>query len=84
MNAFALSFVVMLGLVLAELCVLKFVRSQAIPWKEVVFNLNSGHILMWAFRGLEVLAFGLVLKYASLHCVDQWPVTWQWVFAVLG
>lgn len=84
MNVFALTFVLMLALVLAELCILKFARGQAVPWKEVVFNLNSGHILMWVFRGVEVLAFGLVLKHLSLGWVTQWPTALQWLFAFIA
>lgn len=84
MNMFALSFIAMLVLVLAEMAILKVVRKQAIPWKDVVFNLNSGHILMWVLRGVEVLLFGLVLRYASLHWVDQWPPLLQWSFAFIA
>ena len=54
MNPFALSFLIMLAFVLAELLILKWVRKTPVPWKDVIFNLNSGHILMWVFRGVEV------------------------------
>ncbi len=84
MNFFAISFLVMLCLVLIELAILKWAGKQTAPWKEIIFNLNSGHILMWVFRGIEVLGFGLVLQHLSLHWVDQWPVAWQWVFAFIG
>ena len=39
---------------------------------------------MWVGRGIEVALFALVLKYASLHIVDQWPPTAQWVFGFVG
>ena len=81
MNPFALSFLVMLAFVLAELLILKWVRKTPVPWKDVIFNLNSGHILMWVFRGVEVAAFALLLRHVNLHIVDQWPVAVQWVFA---
>lgn len=84
MNMFALSFLAMLLLVLAEMAILKFARKQAIPWKDVVFNLNSGHILMWVLRGVEVMLFGLVLRYASGHWVEQWPLAVQWAFAFIA
>ncbi|MES2319470.1 MAG: sterol desaturase family protein [Pseudomonadota bacterium] len=84
MNIFALSFVFMLALVLAELAIMKFVQGRALPWREVIFNLNSGHILMWVGRGIEVALFALVLKYASVHIVDQWPLALQWVFGFIG
>ena len=81
MNMFAISFAVMLLVILAELAFLKWSRQQVIPWKEVVFNLNSGHILMWVFRGVEVLVFGWVLQHLSLHWVDGWALPWVWLFA---
>jgi sterol desaturase/sphingolipid hydroxylase (fatty acid hydroxylase superfamily) len=84
MNFFALSFLVMLSLVLVELAILKWAGKQTAPWKDIIFNLNSGHILMWVFRGIEVLGFGLVLQHMSLHWVGQWPVVWQWLFAFIG
>ena len=77
----ALSFLIMLAFVLAELLILKWVRKTPVPWKDVIFNLNSGHILMWVFRGVEVAAFALLLRHANLHIVDQWPVAAQWVLA---
>ncbi|MFM9434916.1 sterol desaturase/sphingolipid hydroxylase (fatty acid hydroxylase superfamily) [Janthinobacterium sp. CG_23.3] len=84
MSMFALSFVAMLAFVLAELLVLRFARRQAIPWREVIFNLNSGHILMWVLRGVELGAFALLLAHANLHIVDRWPPAAQWAFAFVG
>ncbi len=81
MNFFAMSFVTMLALVLIEMAIMK---RSAIGWREMVFNLNSGHILMWIGRGIEVILFGLVLRYASLHVVDRWPLAALWAFAFLG
>lgn len=84
MNVFALSFLMMLVLVLIELAILRRARGQAIPWTEVIFNLNSGHILMWVLRGVEVLAFAWVLRHASLGWVGEWPPVVQWIFAFIG
>lgn len=84
LNPFALTFVIMLAFVLAELLILKWVRKTPVPWKDVIFNLNSGHILMWVFRGVEVAAFALLLRHANLHIVDQWPVAAQWLFAFVA
>ena len=84
MNLFALSLALMLALVLGELLILSVVRRASVPWREIVFNLNSGHILMWVLRGVEVFAFGLLLTHANLHWVDQWPSLFQWVFAFVA
>jgi sterol desaturase/sphingolipid hydroxylase (fatty acid hydroxylase superfamily) len=70
--------------VLGELFVLKFYKRISIDWKDVVSNLNSGHLAMWILRGIEVLSFGLILKYASLHVVERWNIALQWAFAFVA
>lgn len=70
----------LLILVLIELMVIGLVKKEAIPWKEVVFNLNSGHILMWIFRGLEVTIFHLISTHFGLGVVDNWPYLTIWIF----
>ncbi|HCX21820.1 MAG: hypothetical protein CMB80_22070 [Flammeovirgaceae bacterium] len=70
----------LLILVLIELMVIGLIKKQTIPWKEVVFNLNSGHILMWIFRGLEVTIFHLISTHFGLGIVDNWPYLAIWIF----
>ena len=65
---------------LVELVLIKFVKKDKIPWREVIFNLNSGHILMWILRGLEVVIFAFVLNNFSLGLVPTWPLALQWIF----
>lgn len=84
MNVFALSFAVMLVLVLLELLALHYWRKTPIPWREIIFNLNSGHIVMWMLRGVEVAAYALLLQYANLHLTDQLPQAGQWAFAFIA
>lgn len=84
MNVFALSFAMMLALVLAEQWVLWRRTGQPVPWVDLVFNLNSGHLLMWVLRGVEVAAYGFVLSHASVQWVSGWPVALQWLFAFVG
>lgn len=84
MNLFATAFSVMLALVVAELLVMQFWQKRPIPWSEIVANLNSGHVLMWVFRGVEVALFGWVLAHANLHWVDQLPAALQWAFAFVA
>ncbi|WP_416864908.1 MAG: sterol desaturase family protein [Imperialibacter sp.] len=71
-------------LVLMELAAIRYFLQEKIPWKEIVMNLNSGHILLWIFRGLEVLAFHWLLTHFSFGWVAQWPVALQWVFAFVA
>ncbi|POR46470.1 sterol desaturase/sphingolipid hydroxylase (fatty acid hydroxylase superfamily) [Paraburkholderia eburnea] len=68
-------------LILAEQLALRLVRHDRTSWPELVFNLNSGHILMWVFRGVEIAAYAAVLAHFNLHWVDRWPRALQWVFA---
>lgn len=66
--------------VVIELILMIYVKKQEIPWREVVFNFNSGHILMWILRALEVSVFAFVLNNFSLHWVTTWPIALQWIF----
>lgn len=50
MSVFAGSFL-LLFLVIIELAVLRLIKKEQVPWSEVIMNLNSGHILLWIFRG---------------------------------
>lgn len=74
----------LLVFVVIELLAIRFVLKEEIPWREVVVNLNSGHILMWIGRGIEILAYHLVLSYASFGWVGEWPGWLQWVFGVFA
>ncbi len=71
-------------MVLAELLVVRLVMKEKIPWNEVILNLNSGHILLWIFRGLEVVGFHYVLQYFSLGWIADWPVAVQWAFGFIA
>ncbi|WP_051303319.1 sterol desaturase family protein [Comamonas composti] len=83
MNAMALPLLGMVGLVLAELFYQRMRKGQAIPWRDMVLNLNSGHILMWFFRGLEVAVYAWVLKSFSLGWAAAWHPWAVWILALL-
>ena len=53
----------MVLLVLAEAGVLQFTGRQKVDWLDVIFNINSGHMMLWLFRCLEVLCYGLVVNH---------------------
>ncbi|KVT84432.1 hypothetical protein WK59_13315 [Burkholderia ubonensis] len=72
------------GLILAEALLLRIVRRERTVWPELVFNLNSGHVLMWVFRGVEIAAYAAVLTHLNLHWVDRLPRTAQWLFALFA
>lgn len=71
-------------LVLIELWVVHRFKKEKIPWKEIVFNLNSGHILMWLLRGGEIAAFHFCVSYFSLGIVDGWNYYFLWFFAFVA
>ena len=54
MSELVLPIVAMVLLVMGEALVLHRQDRQQVQWHDVVFNLNSGHIMLWLFRGLEV------------------------------
>jgi sterol desaturase/sphingolipid hydroxylase (fatty acid hydroxylase superfamily) len=74
----------LLVLVLLELLVVRLVMKEKIPWNEVILNLNSGHVLLWIFRGLEVVGFHFILQHFSLGWIGQWPVAVQWIFGFIA
>ncbi|MBC7475015.1 MAG: sterol desaturase family protein [Candidatus Sericytochromatia bacterium] len=59
---------------------MKVIKKEEIPWREVIFNINSGHVLMWFFRSAEVLVFVVILKNFSLNLLSNWSFIGQWLF----
>ena len=84
MSYLALPLLIMLMACYIEVWSLQRWRAQRIPWDDVVLNLNSGHIVLWLFRGFEIIAYAWVLRNASIHWVEHWPRLIQWVFAFVA
>lgn len=82
MNLFSGSLLLVLC-ILAELLIFKFTKKE-IPWREVVYNVNSGHIFMWICRAVEIIIFTFVLNHFSFGWVGTWSVPAQWVFTFIG
>ncbi|MGL4667768.1 MAG: sterol desaturase family protein [Saezia sp.] len=91
MNLLAFPVAFMLLFILAETFVLqRSGRHSEFTWNDVISNLNSGHVILWLFRGLEIFIFGCVSLYANTHWADgpiplisQWPIAAQWIFAFI-
>jgi sterol desaturase/sphingolipid hydroxylase (fatty acid hydroxylase superfamily) len=79
-----LGILALLLMVLLELCYLHFVEKQAIPWREIIFNLNSGHVMTWVCRGIEITGFDFVLRHASIGLVSSWHLAAQWIFTLFA
>jgi len=60
----------LLLLVIVELIIIRRCEKH-VPWKEIVTNLNSGHIVLWIFRGLEVIVFTYFYRHFSLRLLDD-------------
>lgn len=84
MNELTLPIVVMLALVFGEALLVKWRGKEAVDWRDVVFNVNSGQMMLWLFRGLEVLCYGLVSRTASLDLFDGLPAAVVWAFAFIA
>lgn len=69
----------LLILVIVEVLIIKFKMKEELPWKEIITNMNSGHILLWVFRGLEVAGYYYLATYFNLHLVDTLPYAVIWV-----
>ncbi|MFQ1702141.1 sterol desaturase family protein [Loktanella agnita] len=84
MTAIAFPILLMLALVLAEMVIINRQGRIEMDWHDVAFNLNSGHLMVWLFRGLELAVFGLVAEHASFDVVGNWHPVAVWVLAVIG
>lgn len=72
----------MLFIVFGEALVLQLTGRQRVNWHDVVFNLNSGHIMLWLFRGLEITCYGYVAGHFSLGLLDRWPPAAVWLLTL--
>lgn len=56
----------LLCMLVMEILIKSYVQNTHIDHKEVITNLNSGHIILWLFRSLEVAVYFLIYDYSSL------------------
>ena len=69
--------------VILEALFIRFKLKKELPIKELIMNLNSGHILLWVFRSLEVTAYAFIFHAFSLNWVSVLPYSVVWVLAFL-
>lgn len=70
----------LLLMVIFEMGILKYLKKQELPLKEINFNFSSGHILMWIFRAFEVAIFAFVSRHLNTGLIANLPLWAQWVF----
>lgn len=73
----------LLVMVAIEAIVMRVFQGKEVPWRQLVFNLNSGHTIMWLFRGIEIAVFHAVHERLSLGWVEGWPPAAQFAIALL-
>lgn len=83
MMAIAFPILLLIILVLGEMIILTKTEQEKVDWHDVVFNLNSGHMMLWLFRGLELACYGFIVTHLSLNLVEGWPQVWVWLLAIL-
>ncbi len=71
-------------MVLLELVILGWFRKQSIPWREVIFNLNSGHVMLWVLRGVELATYHFVYTNWSIHLFKHWHPILVWGLAFVA
>ncbi len=74
----------LITLVTIEFLVIKFIQKEEIPWNEVTMNLNSGHILMWVFRGGELFAYYYIFSHFSFNLLSEWNMYLVVFFAFIS
>lgn len=84
MTGVAFPIVLMLILVLGEMYLLNREGRTSVDWHDVAFNLNSGHLMLWLFRGLEIAVYGFVLNAFASHLLDGLPLWTIWLFAIIA
>ena len=74
----------LLVMVLLEIAFLRWYRKEYIPWREVIFNLNSGHVMLWVLRGVELATYHLIFTQWSLGLFASWPPILVWIFMFIA
>lgn len=76
--------IILLCFILLEASILQFIKKVNVNWQDIIFNLNSGHIMLWLFRGLEIICFNYLYTNFSLHLFANIPILLTWIFAILA
>lgn len=79
-----LPFVIMLVLIALETFVLHYVKKVTINWSDIVFNINSGHLMLWLFRGLELFCYHYIYSHFSFNWFIHVPIIVTWIFTLFA
>ncbi|KDN15536.1 fatty acid hydroxylase [Snodgrassella communis] len=79
-----LPFVVMITLIITEAMILQYVKKVSINWPDIIFNLNSGHLMLWLFRGLELVCYHFIYTHFSFNLFVHVPIILTWLFTLVA
>jgi sterol desaturase/sphingolipid hydroxylase (fatty acid hydroxylase superfamily) len=74
----------LLVFIVAEVIFLARVEGEKMPWKEIVANVNSGHIMLWLARVFVLLIYEYLVTNISFGLIAELPVVAQWIFVVFA
>ncbi|WP_370578335.1 sterol desaturase family protein [Snodgrassella alvi] len=80
----AFPFVIIMILIVAEAIFLQKIKKATINWPDIIFNLNSGHLMLWFFRGFEVFCYHFIYTHFSFNLFADVPVILIWIFTLFA
>lgn len=80
----AFPFVIIMILIVAEAIFLQKIKKATINWPDIIFNLNSGHLMLWFFRGFEVFCYHFIYTHFSFNLFVDVPVILIWIFTLFA
>ena len=75
---------VLFSLIVVELFFLSKIQGKNLPWKEIVTNINTGHIMVWLFRGVILFLYKYISINFTLSYFENMPIYLQWVIVVFA
>ncbi|MEM6804247.1 MAG: sterol desaturase family protein [Bacteroidota bacterium] len=73
-----------LAFIVVEILILHFIKKEKLPWKEMVLNANSGHILLLIFRGVTLIVYAYVSGTFGWAGFKELPEIWQWIITAIS
>jgi sterol desaturase/sphingolipid hydroxylase (fatty acid hydroxylase superfamily) len=64
---------ILITLMLSEGLYTKFALKKQAPWKEMIYNLNSGHLIMWIFRTFEIIGYYYIWSHSPFRLFEGVP-----------
>ena len=82
--AYGITFIILMLAVVGERWQLRRRGLPGADWREIAANLDSGHLLMWLGRGVEVAGYDLVFRTAGWEGLQRHLGPGVWIVGFLG